>query len=376
MLAEAVDGIDTKRIYISLFAQNSLMRLIGGQEVELRWLLSSCIATALKREELTSLRTNSKALLVPMGVEVPDEVAAAASEAQMPQVNIPIDLPQLAWLREGQKIEDQKTVTNVSRVKSAVLKRMTPVGDHIDNVRRELVSCGKNVEGPLCAPWGLVLWDGTSCNFFMDDGGEDVQKFLETSKATFDDVLDFCCQIPDILDALNAADLVHGDIKHTNLVRDESGRYRLIDFDCSHQQSTSKSTGGALVYQAPERYKEGKSTPETDVWAMAMCALFMVDARLCEMVNQSVDGQLLSHNHQLAILQTEYSFFNSKGHRASGMMLLGLIQRMLAKDPALRLTSSEIRERTDRIRQVRDQELRYERADLHPDLMYDPTWES
>ena len=351
------------------------MRLTGCQEVEYRWLLSGCIAAALEQRQLTSLRTNNKALLVPMGVEVPDEVAAAASEAQMPQVNIPIDLPQLAWLREGQKIEDQKTVTNVSRVKSAVLKRMTPVGDHIDNVRRELVSCGKNVEGPLCAPWGLVLWDGTSCNFFMDDGGEDVQKFLETSKATFDDVLDFCCQIPDILDALNAADLVHGDIKHTNLVRDESGRYRLIDFDCSHQQSTSKSTGGALVYQAPEKLKKHMSTPETDVWAMAMCALFMVNPQLCNTVNRFVDGQLFSHKNPLAILKTGYGFFNSEGHQHSGMLLLGMIQGMLVKDPSLRLTSSQIRDRTNLIREVRDQEIGNEQTNQYPDLMYDPTWE-
>ncbi|KAH0487540.1 MAG: uncharacterized protein KVP18_000458 [Porospora cf. gigantea A] len=351
------------------------MRITSCQDIELRWLLAGCIASALERQQLMRLRTKSRALLVPRGVQVPDQVATAASSARMPQVNISIDLPKLAWLQNGQKVADEKAVTNVSRVQNTILKRMTPVGEHVENVRRELESCGKSVEGLLCAPWGHVLWDGTSCNFFTDYGGEDVQNFLKTRKASYDDVLDFCCQIPDILDALTAANLVHGDIKHSNLVRDNLARYRLIDFDYSHQQSISKSTGGALSYQAPEKLKEQKSTPETDVWAMAMCVLFMVDDRLSGVVSKFIGGEMFSHKHPLVMLETEHSFFNSEGHRVSGMMLLGLIQGMLAKDPALRLTSSQIRLRTDVIRVIRNQEIALQKTDLHPEWMYDPTRE-
>ncbi len=72
------------------------------------------------------------------------------------------------------------------------------------------------------------------------------------------------------LAAVHGADLIHGDVKTSNVVRDEHGRLVLVDFGSS--RATSERQGlaaqGTPAYLAPEVAAGEASTPATDLFAL------------------------------------------------------------------------------------------------------------
>ncbi|KAG6807417.1 hypothetical protein H0H92_007613 [Tricholoma furcatifolium] len=72
------------------------------------------------------------------------------------------------------------------------------------------------------------------------------------------------------LQYLHKMSIVHGDIKGANILVNESGRALICDFGLA---SILPSSGGTVMYQAPEIFKqESFNTKETDVYAFGCLA--------------------------------------------------------------------------------------------------------
>lgn len=92
--------------------------------------------------------------------------------------------------------------------------------------------------------------------------------------ARMDDRYDILASIVDALAYLHAQDIVHGDIKLDNVMRDEGGRVRLVDFGSARSMlDLEKPIRGTRPYMPPEILcSESKGCPKADMWSLGVIA--------------------------------------------------------------------------------------------------------
>jgi DNA-binding response OmpR family regulator len=82
------------------------------------------------------------------------------------------------------------------------------------------------------------------------------------------------------LAALAESEVVHGDVKPSNLVlADEDGRTVLIDFGQAYRTGTPPRRGGTLAYMAPEIVLGQAGTPRGDLYAFGVLLLESLTGR-------------------------------------------------------------------------------------------------
>ncbi|KAG5475373.1 hypothetical protein LSCM1_03486 [Leishmania martiniquensis] len=82
------------------------------------------------------------------------------------------------------------------------------------------------------------------------------------------------------LSHLHANGIVHRDIKGANVLLDESGCAKIVDFGCSsdrNQATTTLSGGGTPLWMAPEVCRGEPATEKSDVWAYGCLCLEMTN---------------------------------------------------------------------------------------------------
>jgi serine/threonine protein kinase/Flp pilus assembly protein TadD len=84
----------------------------------------------------------------------------------------------------------------------------------------------------------------------------------------------------DAMGAVHHAGLLHRDIKPGNAMRAEDGRILLMDFGLSHELYREARLGGTLGYMSPELLAGGSPSAQSDVYAMGMLLLFLVDGKV------------------------------------------------------------------------------------------------
>jgi serine/threonine protein kinase len=90
-------------------------------------------------------------------------------------------------------------------------------------------------------------------------------------------------QIASALQALHNARIIHGDVKPDNVLLDEAGNARLVDFGIAHIATTmgihSESLSGSVPYLAPEQLEHGHADTRSDVYALGLVAYELLSGR-------------------------------------------------------------------------------------------------
>lgn len=143
-------------------------------------------------------------------------------------------------------------------------------------------------------------------------------------------------QLLDIVDYLHTLNIVHRDLKVENVMIDENGNMKLIDFgfSCmiSDEDPLMDTWCGTRQYVAPEMLHQKSYSKAVDIWSMGVILFGMFAGRL---PFQSQDANVLATD----IMENEPRY-----PRDITPGLLDLLQKMLTKDPDMRITIKEISE--------------------------------
>jgi serine/threonine-protein kinase len=115
--------------------------------------------------------------------------------------------------------------------------------------------------------------------------GRTLKQILQTGTAPLSTTLGWVGQIAEAMYDAHASGLVHGDIKPSNLMVEDDGRVRILDFGLALRQDTlatetvsigsTASVGqtdpqGTIAYMAPERLQGATPDPRADVYALGV----------------------------------------------------------------------------------------------------------
>lgn len=100
--------------------------------------------------------------------------------------------------------------------------------------------------------------------------GIPLNRLLGKQPLTYQEIISYGIQTAQALQFSHQLDVIHGDIKPSNLLVQSDGTIKLSDFGMARLESGSNllSSGGTPSYLAPELIKGGKSTVVSDIYSL------------------------------------------------------------------------------------------------------------
>jgi serine/threonine-protein kinase len=112
--------------------------------------------------------------------------------------------------------------------------------------------------------------------------GDDLEHIAERRGAIPEpEVLEWAAQICDVLDHLHSEGLVYRDVKPSNIMLDQNGDIKLVDFGIAKILKPSNRGGtqiGTPGYAPPEQY-QGLATPASDIYALGATLHHLITGR-------------------------------------------------------------------------------------------------
>lgn len=115
------------------------------------------------------------------------------------------------------------------------------------------------------------------CTYLVEEflNGETLADYAAHHRLTEARVRNLFVQLCDALAALHDEELVHRDIKSSNILVDDAGIARIIDFDTVTEigicaSETTQEKNGTAGFAAPEQYEERLIDERTDIYALGV----------------------------------------------------------------------------------------------------------
>ncbi|MGK5003266.1 protein kinase domain-containing protein [Janthinobacterium sp. LB2P70] len=161
--------------------------------------------------------------------------------------------------------------------RSVALKRLKPQADvlHPEKLINE-ARLAASLKHAAFVRIFAIEGQGTGQSIVMElVEGQTLGQFMHDGKADLQTALDIAYQIADAMDEAHAMDLVHGDLKPSNLMLEADGKVRILDFGLARHidpQATQTTTlcdlQGTIAYMAPERLMGRLPDTRGDVYAL------------------------------------------------------------------------------------------------------------
>jgi tetratricopeptide (TPR) repeat protein len=238
----------------------------------------------------------------------------------------------------GQVFEawDSKLRRNVAikRLKNA------PDGPHADGLIKEAQLAASLQHAAFVKIYALEDDDDNSQSIVMElVRGQTLKQLLADAPPDQAKVLDIVRQIAEAMQEAHDADLIHGDLKPSNLMLEPSGAVRILDFGLAAQGDAEATTSllqtdpqGTIAYMAPERLLGAPLRRQSDIYALGVI-LYELLTGARPFANLS--GLALAAAHM-------QSSSDQWGYPADmDAALVSMIRTMTAKEPKLRLQGME-----------------------------------
>lgn len=151
-------------------------------------------------------------------------------------------------------------------------------------------------------------------------------------------VLPLAQQLAEALAAVHAADLIHGDVKASNVMLDEQGAAILMDFGAGTDTTSPESPGiGSPLAMAPERLAGSAQEFAADIYALGVLIFRLLSGRY---PIEADDLAGLRAKHQSGVTP-DWTLLPTTVPK----QLRDLLDRMLARQPQQRPSAVEVAER-------------------------------
>ncbi len=114
--------------------------------------------------------------------------------------------------------------------------------------------------------------------------GTGLNKMIASGPLKVDEAIDITVQIAEGLQAAHEKDIVHRDIKASNVMVTESGRVKLMDFGLVKMRDVSLltkegTTLGTVPYMSPEQAQGDEVDHRTDIWSLGVLMYEMLSGK-------------------------------------------------------------------------------------------------
>ena len=132
---------------------------------------------------------------------------------------------------------------------------------------------------------GIEEFEGRPFIVMAHVRGVTLNEYCTSETRTTDDLIDLALQIADGLQHAHEAGVIHRDLKPGNILVDDRGRVRILDFGIARLRGTSRltqvgSTIGTLAYSPPELAQGKDAEPTSDIYSLGVVMYQMLTGRL------------------------------------------------------------------------------------------------
>ena len=193
--------------------------------------------------------------------------------------------------------------------------------------------------------YGMVFFRGRPI-IIMEHGGQSVQDAYSNTAMPCDDLWIFIKSVSNAIYYLHRNCSVHCDLKAENIVKNNQGVFKLIDFGLSHKVKQSlniRSTVGRTPYfAAPELYRANTPTIKIDIWSFGMTIL--------EVKDLPHDARFINYPNFTTIKHEESGIYNEFVKRAWSEDLKEVLRMCLTVDPNNRWDAAGLKEFVEKVR--------------------------
>lgn len=201
---------------------------------------------------------------------------------------------------------------------------------------REAKAASKLDHPNIVTIYGIEEFDGRPFIAMAHVRGVTLDEYCTAKPRTTDELIDLAIQIADGLQHAHETGVVHRDLKPGNILVDDRGRVRILDFGIARLRGTTRltqvgSTVGTLAYSPPELAQGKDAEPSSDIYSLGV------------VIYQMLTGHLpFDADHEAALI---YSILHEPPlpFRDSGVSvpikLQGIVLRCLEKQPEKRFES-------------------------------------
>lgn len=179
--------------------------------------------------------------------------------------------------------------------------QLTQDRDALERFHREAQAASALNHPNICAIYDIAEHDGETFIVMELLDGQTLEAKLNRQPLALDELLPFALQIADALDAAHSRDIVHRDIKSSNIFVTSRNQIKLLDFGLAKFTTASdpmalaasqmvtvdpqRLTGerqvlGTIVYMSPEQLRGEPLDPRTDVFSFGVVLYEMATGAL------------------------------------------------------------------------------------------------
>ncbi|MBV8069429.1 MAG: protein kinase [Acidobacteriaceae bacterium] len=188
----------------------------------------------------------------------------------------------------------------------------------------------------ICTIYEIDEIDGTLFIAMELCSGQPLSNLVHSRPLELVEALHLGLQITDAVAKAHQVEVVHRDIKSSNIIVDQAGRAKLLDFGLASlrvdDRTVTRGSMGTPQYMAPERFEAGIADKRGDIWSLGVLLYELITGRMpfSGSVTQLVNTILNEDPLPASVMRSEVP-----------AELDDVIAKAIAKDPIERYESAE-----------------------------------